>query len=217
LMGEKDLTISDLKTVLRGAAVAMQAKHVKEVRDLDAEIGDGDLGITVQKGFKAVEVFLDTAETSDLSSLLRQVGVEFSEANPSTFSAFFATAFRKAAVAVKEKESIGAEDLCAMFEAAMNGIMKLGKAKAGDKTLLDALIPAVEAVCGGVKKTDDVHALLRDAADAAEAGMESTVGMISQMGRARSFGERTRDVRDPGATVVYLFLREIANALRGVV
>ena len=212
-MGEKGMTFSDLKAALRGAAVTMQAKHVKEVRDLDAEIGDGDLGITVQKGFKAVEVFLDTTETSDLPSLLRQVGVEFSEANPSTFSAFFATAFRKAAVAVKEKESIGAEDLCAMFEAAMNGIMKLGKSKAGDKTLLDALIPAVEAVCSGAKDTDDVHALLSDAADAAETGMESTVGMISQKGRARSFGERTRDVRDPGATVVYLFLREIVNAL----
>jgi dihydroxyacetone kinase-like protein len=214
-MGEKDMTISDVKAALRGAAVAMQAKHVKEVRDLDAEIGDGDLGITVQKGFKAVEGFLDTAEASDLSFLLRQIGVEFSEANPSTFSAFFATAFRKAAVTVKEKESIGAEDVCAMFEAAMNGVVKLGKAQAGDKTLLDALIPAVEAVCSGAKNNDDVHALLSDAADAAEAGMKSTVGMISKMGRARSFGERTRDVRDPGATVVYLFLREIVNTLTG--
>jgi dihydroxyacetone kinase-like protein len=214
-MGDKELTGADVRALLREAALKMQAKHVKEVRDLDAEIGDGDLGITVQKGFKAVEIFLTAAGDTDLSSFLRQVGVEFSEANPSTFSAFFATAFRKASVVLREKERIGAGDLCAMFEAAVNGIVKLGKAKAGDKTLLDALIPAADAVCSGAKKTDDLRVLLAAAADAAEVGMKSTVGMISQMGRARSFGERTRDVRDPGATVVYLFLREIVNALSG--
>jgi dihydroxyacetone kinase-like protein len=195
----------------------MQTKHVKEIRDLDAEIGDGDLGITVQKGFKAVEEFLSASGDEDLSALLRQVGVEFSEANPSTFSAFFATGFRKASVEARDKKSVGAEDLCAMFEAAVQGIVKLGKAKAGDKTLLDALIPAAEAVCSGAKKTKDLRVLVSAASDAAEEGMKSTVGMVSQMGRARSFGERTRSVRDPGATVVHLFLREIVNALRGAV
>jgi dihydroxyacetone kinase-like protein len=144
--------------------------------------------------------------------MLRQVGVEFSEANPSTFSAFFATAFRKASVAVREKERIGDEDLCGMFEAAVQSIMKLGKANAGDKTLLDALIPASEAVCAGAGRGATIGALLSAAAEAARSGMESTVGMISQQGRARSFGERTRNVRDPGATVVYLFLQEIAIA-----
>jgi dihydroxyacetone kinase-like protein len=213
-MAGNTLSLSDVTAILREAAVQMQAKHVKEVRDLDAEIGDGDLGITVQKGFNAVQAFLDehTGE-GDLTSLLKEVGSVFSEANPSTFSAFFATAFRKAAASVREKTTIGPEELCAMFEAAVGGIMKLGKAQTGDKTLLDALVPAAESVCTGAESTDDVHALLKAAADAAEEGMNSTVGMISQMGRARSFGERTRDVRDPGATVVSLFLRETANAL----
>jgi dihydroxyacetone kinase len=101
-----------------------------------------------------------------------------------------------------------------MFEAAAKGIMKLGKAQPGDKTLLDALVPAAESVCAEAKGSDDVRSLLNNAADAAEEGMNSTIGMVSQMGRARSFGERTRDVRDPGATVVALFLREIVKALQ---
>jgi dihydroxyacetone kinase-like protein len=212
-MGERKLTLQELRRVLIEASKRMQERHVKEVRDLDAEIGDGDLGITVQKGFGAVQAYLEAegADDTDISTMLKQAGLEFNEANPSTFGAFFATAFRKASVVVRGKEDIAGEDLCAMFEASVGSIVKLGKAKAGDKTLLDALIPASEAVCAGAGRDETIKALLDAAAESARTGMESTVGMISRQGRARSFGERTRDVRDPGATVVYLFLHEIAD------
>ena len=129
-MDARGMTGDELKAVLRDAAVRMQSEHVKEVRDLDAEIGDGDLGITVQKGFRAVEEYLAGTSDSELSQILKQVGLEFNEANPSTFSAFFSTAFRKAGVAIREKQIVAAEDLCAMLQAAVQGVVKLGKASA---------------------------------------------------------------------------------------
>jgi dihydroxyacetone kinase-like protein len=212
-MNEWEMTTADIKSVLKETAVQMQEKHVKEVRDLDAEIGDGDLGITVQKGFKAVEEYLSITDDTEISQILKQVGFVFNEANPSTFSAFFATAIRKAGVKARDRESIGVVDLSAMFEAAVNGIIKLGKAQAGDKTLLDALIPAAEAVREGADKNDTIPQVLSAAAAAAKTGMKSTIDLVSKMGRARSFGERTRGVQDPGATVVYLFLRELSEVV----
>ncbi len=210
-MKEWEMTATDIRDILKKVAVQMQLKHVKEVRDLDAEIGDGDLGITVHKGFKAVEEYLTNTNDTELSQILKQVGIEFSEANPSTFSAFFATAFRKAGAAVKDRESIGISDLRAMFEAAVIGIMKLGRAQAGDKTLLDALIPASEAVRDCTSRDSTVPQALGAAVEAAKRGMTNTISMVSKMGRARSFGERTRGVQDPGATVVYLFLLELSK------
>jgi len=203
----------DITAVLKEAAFRMQKDHVKQVRDLDAEIGDGDLGITVQKGFRAMEQYLSDASDETITDLIKKSGMEFSEANPSTFSAFLATGFRKAASAVKEKREIDVKSLSAMFEAAVQGIMKLGKAGAGDKTLLDALIPASVAVKAASDRGGSVADALRDAADAAQAGMESTIDMVSKQGRARSFGDRTRGIQDPGATAVALYLRELIIAL----
>jgi dihydroxyacetone kinase-like protein len=212
-MNTGKLNKDDVIIVLKEAAVKMQENHVKQVRDLDAEIGDGDLGITVQKGFRAMEEYLTDASDETVSDLLIKSGVEFSEANPSTFSAFLAAGFRKAAVAVKENKEIDAKNLSAMLEAAVQGIMKLGKAQAGDKTMLDALIPASVAAKAASDRGGTVADGLRDAADAAEEGMKHTIDMISKQGRARSFGERTRGVQDPGATVVAMYLRELIAAL----
>ena len=203
----------DIIEVMKKAAAGMQKNHVKQVRDLDAEIGDGDLGITVQKGFRAVEQYLSGSPDDTIAEIIRNAGIEFSEANPSTFSAFLATGFRKAAAAVKKNKEIDTEALAGMFDASVQGIMKLGRAQAGDKTLLDALIPASDAVKAAAEKGTSVAEALHDAVNEAKNGMASTVDMTAKQGRARSFGDRTRGVQDPGATVVAMFLNEIVTAL----
>ncbi len=212
-MNSNTLTRDEIIQVILEASRAMQQDHVQQVRDLDAEIGDGDLGITVQKGFRAVEDLLSNPGDTTLDQLLKDLGMEFSEANPSTFSSFFATAFRKAGVSIKGKTEIDVQDLCDMFEAAVQGIMKLGKADVGDKTILDALVPAAESI----KKAADQNVPFPDALSRAESaageGVKSTIDMVSKMGRARSFGERTRGVQDPGATVVHLFISELTKAV----
>jgi dihydroxyacetone kinase len=117
MVGDK-LGCNDIAALLKTVAAEMQKKYVKQLRDLDAEIGDGDLGITVQKGFRAVEELLSNMECtkSGISAMLKEIGTVFSEANPSTFSAFFATAFRKAAVVAKEKQRLDMIDVVYMFE-----------------------------------------------------------------------------------------------------
>ncbi len=212
-MERKTLTRDDVIGVIIKASQAMRENHVKQVRDLDAEIGDGDLGITLQKGFTAVEDVLQNPGDAPLSELLKDAGMEFSEANPSTFSSFFATAFRKAAVKIKEKEEIDVSDLSAMFQAAVQGIMKLGKAAVGDKTLLDTLVPAAESIEWDAGRDVSITGALSNADGAAKKGMESTIDMVSKMGRARSFGERTRGVQDPGATAVYFIIHELSEAV----
>ncbi len=167
-MNDNMLLSADIVRVLREAAVKMQENHVKEIRDLDAEIGDGDLGITVQKGFKAVEELLSSTDEHDISRILKDVGMVFSEANPSTFSAFFATAFRKASAVVKGKESVDISDLSMMFKSAVQGITKLGKAKPGDKTILDALIPASEEFEKRADKGGSIKNAFKAASEAAE-------------------------------------------------
>jgi dihydroxyacetone kinase-like protein len=199
--------------VLRETATVMQGDPAAEVRKLDAEIGDGDLGITLQKGFRAVAEYLDTAEEGDVSSILKQSGMVFSETSPSTFGSLFGTGLRKAGVALKEKESIGAREFSDMLEAAVQGMIKLGKASRGDKTLLDALIPASEAAASAAEAGKGLVETAHQAADAGERGLRETVDMISKMGRARSFGERTRGVQDPGATAVYHFLAALAASV----
>jgi len=212
-MERKKLTRDEVIGVMAAASQAMRENHVKQVRDLDAEIGDGDLGITLQKGFKALEDFIQNPGDLPLSQLLKDGGMEFSEANPSTFSSFFATAFRKAAVKIREKEEIDINDLSAMFQAAVQGIMKLGKAGVGDKTLLDTLVPAAESIEKDAGLDASITKALSNADNAAKKGMESTIDMVSKMGRARSFGERTRGVQDPGATAVYFFIHELSEAV----
>jgi len=212
-MERKKLTRDEVIGVMAAASQAMRENHVKQVRDLDAEIGDGDLGITLQKGFKALEDFIQNPGDLPLSQLLKDGGMEFSEANPSTFSYFFATAFRKAAVKIREKEEIDINDLSAMFQAAVQGIMKLGKAGVGDKTLLDTLVPAAESIEKDAGLDASITKALSNADNAAKKGMESTIDMVSKMGRARSFGERTRGVQDPGATAVYFFIHELSEAV----
>ncbi len=211
-MGADTLTRDEVIKVLKEAAARMQG-HVKQVRDLDAEIGDGDLGITVQKCFGAVENYLAGVTDEPITDILKGASMAFSEANPSTFSALFSAGLRKAGNTVREKESLSAGDIAAMFDAAVRGIMKLGKAREGDKTLLDALIPALRAAESAAEAGKSISEMLNAVASAAEKGVQDTVGMVSKQGRARSFGERTRGVQDPGATAVALFIKEVADAL----
>lgn len=210
------LTAEQMIAVFRDTAQIMREKHVQEIRDLDAEIGDGDLGVTVQKGFNAVAGVLAESST-DASKALKQAGLSFNEANPSTFGALFGTGLRKAGVALKDAGQVGVRELADMYSAAVQGIMKLGKADRGDKTLLDALIPAAESLEKSAGEGVSLLDAVQRAAAAAEEGMKDTVGMVSKQGRARSFGERTRGVQDPGATVIGRFFQEFARCMADAV
>ena len=181
------------------------------LRSLDAKIGDGDLGVTVTRGMAAVLAGLKEIEGTPVSNQLARSGMAFNRAAASTFGALFATAMMRGGAVVKAREDVGAGDVAAIGRAALQGLMDRGKAKLGDKTLLDALAPAIDAF-------DEAHTSgksLREATDAAvaacEAGTTATIEMQSRVSRASWLGERSIGVQDPGATAVLFMLQGAQN------
>ena len=177
------------------------------LRDLDAKIGDGDLGITITRGMSAVIEGLDDLEGTPVSNQLARSGMTFNRAAASTFGILFASAMMRGGAVVKDREDVGSTDVVPIARAALQGLMDRGKAKLGDKTMLDALAPAIEAF----DKVQQAGKSLADATDAAveacELATEATIEMQSKVSRAGWLGERSIGVQDPGATAVLFMLR----------
>jgi dihydroxyacetone kinase phosphoprotein-dependent L subunit len=177
------------------------------LRELDAKLGDGDLGITITRGMAALIEGLDDLEGTPVSNQLGRSGMAFNRAAASTFGVLFATAMMRGGAVVKDREDVGAADIVAIARAALQGLMDRGKAKIGDKTLLDALAPAIDAF----DEAQSAGKSLQEATDAAvaacEAGTTATIEMQSRVSRAGWLGERSIGHQDPGATAVLFMLQ----------
>ena len=197
-----DEVLGIFKTI---AAEVMPQANV--LRDLDAKIGDGDLGITITRGMSAVIEGLDDLEGTPVSNQLARSGMTFNRAAASTFGILFASAMMRGGAVVKDREDVGSADVVPIARAALQGLMDRGKAKLGDKTMLDALAPAIEAF-DNVQQAGKSLADATDAAVAAcELATEATIEMQSKVSRAGWLGERSIGVQDPGATAVLFMLR----------
>jgi len=181
------------------------------LRDLDSQIGDGDLGITITRGMEAVIEGLDALEGTPVSNQLGRSGMAFNRAAASTFGVLFATAMMRGGAVVKDREDVGAADVVAIARAAMQGLMDRGKASIGDKTLLDALAPAIDAFEEAQSSGKSLVEATDAAVDACEAGTKATIDMQSKVSRAGWLGERSIGVQDPGATAVLFMLQAIQN------
>ena len=177
------------------------------LRDLDAKIGDGDLGITITRGMEAVIAGIDDLAGTPASNQLARSGMAFNRAAASTFGVLFATAMMRGGAAVKDREDVGVADVVAIGRAAMQGLMDRGKAKIGDKTLLDALAPAIDAVEEAQSAGKSLKESTDTAVAACEAGTTATIEMQSKVSRAGWLGERSIGVQDPGATAVMYMLQ----------
>jgi len=208
-MPKETLHRDDVIGALRRLAADLPAQ-AEALRELDAAIGDGDLGITMTIGFGAVTEALPALESGDLASIIMKSGMAFNRKAASTFGALFATMMMRAAGMAKGKDELRLEDLAAMAAAAAQGVMERGKAAVGDKTLLDALVPAAEALSQAAGQGKSLAEGLERAAAAAQQGAEITKGMKSKMGRASWFADRTEGVQDPGATAVAMMLKSLA-------
>jgi dihydroxyacetone kinase-like protein len=205
------LTLTDFHPVASALAAALAAVH-DEITALDAALGDGDLGVTCRLGLRAV---LDSpgAATGNLADALLKAGMAFNTAGASTFGALVATAAMRAAKYARDN-AIAQWDLPAIVgatEVALAGLQQRGGAALGDKTLLDALIPALEALRAAQNRGASLADALADAATAARAGAESTTPLQGKFGRAGWLQERTIGVQDGGATVVAIALETVAD------
>jgi dihydroxyacetone kinase-like protein len=194
-------------------AAAME-EHRRELSKLDSEIGDGDHGNNMNRGFQAALERLDSADPSSPADVLKTVSMALVSKVGGAAGPLYGTAFLRASTALQDKDEVSAEDAAEVLEAALGGIKQRGKAEVGDKTIVDALEPAVEAAKGAASG-GGAAGVLRAAADAAGEGVESTVPLTARKGRASYLGVRAQGHPDPGATSTYYLLDAAARALEG--
>jgi dihydroxyacetone kinase-like protein len=193
-----------------------QLAHVlHENRDyltqLDSAIGDADHGINMDRGFKAVTEKLPTLADMDIGSILKTVGTTLVSTVGGASGPLYGTAFLRAGMATSGKHELYEADVITMLEAALEGIKARGKAQPGEKTMVDALTPALAAAKAAEAHNLGLSQLLHRAADAAETGMKATTPMLATKGRASYLGERSVGHQDPGATSSWLILKTLAD------
>lgn len=179
--------------------------------ELDNEIGDGDHGINLARGFEAVEKKLPSLAGGDIGALLKGVGMQLVSTVGGASGPLYGTAFMKAGMACKGLTEIDGPAFVKAMEAAVDGIKMRGKATEGEKTMLDALCPALKVLQDDVAAGKSLKEALQDAAQAAEKGVEYTKTIIATKGRASYLGERSLGHQDPGATSSLYLLQVLAE------
>ncbi|GLZ30229.1 dihydroxyacetone kinase subunit L [Lentzea sp. NBRC 105346] len=203
-------TASDVIAALRAAAVVM-AEHRDELVNLDRAIGDADHGENMRRGFTALLSKLDSSPPETPGAALKLLATTLISTVGGAAGPLYGTAFLRAATAVGDLAELDGAAVAKALHAALDGVVARGKAEVGDKTMVDALVPAVSAAeaAGG-----EVDAVLKAAADAAASGAESTVPLVARKGRASYLGERSAGHLDPGARSTSLLLRSFADSAR---
>lgn len=182
---------------------------------LDAVGGDGDHGVSLTIGARAVQAALAAEPPATTGAALSKIGMTLVNSVGAAMGPIFGTAFMRAGTAANAAGALDGAAVAAILKAAVEGVQVRGKAVAGDKTMLDALIPAAEAAQAAAAGGADAVAALRAACDAADSGARATSDMIAKRGRAAKLGERTRGHQDAGATSTALILRTVLRELAG--
>ena len=182
--------------------------------ELDREIGDSDHGINMARGFTAVLEKVDP-EASDIGAVLKKAGMTLLSTVGGASGPLYGTAYMEAGKVLAGKSELSPDDMKAVFEAAIAGIQKRGKAVRGEKTMLDAVIPASEAYSAKISEGADVVSALDSACEAARNGVEYTKTIIATKGRASYLGERSIGHQDPGATSATLMLEAVRDFVKG--
>jgi dihydroxyacetone kinase-like protein len=191
------------------------AKVIKEnkeyLTELDSAIGDADHGINMDRGFQAILNNFKSLEDKDIGSILKSSGMFLVSSVGGAGGPLYGTAFMQAGSVLAGKFEIEGQEILQAFEAALKGIIMRGKASKGDKTMIDAIDPAIEAMKKVLSNSSDVVNALEEAASAAEQGMKETIPMLAKKGRASYLGERSIGHQDPGATSSCLLIKLMAE------
>lgn len=205
----------DVDVVLRTVATTI-VDHAEEFAQLDAVAGDGDFGFSLRSGFEVVATDYDSFDASSVGSLLKKIGFTIAAKVGGVSGPIWGTAFMRAAAEAGDRTELTGEELVAVLRAAITGIKERGQSDVGDKTLLDALVPAVDSLEASVRSgwVDGGVAALQEAADVAVRAAEDTLGMLALRGRAAYTGERSRGSVDAGATAIGVIFQEVSAAWR---
>jgi phosphoenolpyruvate---glycerone phosphotransferase subunit DhaL len=195
---------------MRRFAAEME-EHRAELVKLDTAIGDGDHGTNMDRGMRKALERLDGAEQDDPGAVLKTVATALVSSVGGAAGPLYGTLFLQMGGSMAGQGEVDLEGYRAAWRKGLEGVKARGKAEPGDKTMVDVLVPAVEAM----ERAGDLDSALRDAVEAAEGGVKATIPLVARKGRASYLGERSKDHQDPGATSTYYLYRSAAEALSG--
>ena len=204
------ITRDDVLKWVRNFAQVIEDNH-EMLTDLDREIGDADHGANMRRGFKAVLEKLPTVEDKDIGAILKNVGMTLLSKVGGAAGPLYSTMFMKAGTSIGAKTEMDLNDWAKALEAGTIGIANLGKAQPNDKTMLDALYPALNALNSAMGTGATTGEALKKSANAAHDGMLATIPLVAHKGRASYLGERSVGHQDPGATSTYLLIKSAAE------
>lgn len=201
----------DVIAWLRAFADAI-AENRAYLTQLDSDIGDGDHGTNMDRGFQAVRAKLPELADKDIGSILKTVGMTLVSTVGGASGPLYGTFFLQAGTSAAGKLELSLADWTALLQAGVDGVIMRGKASLGDKTMVDALVPALQALKEAAARPAGLPVAVRESADACEQGMLATTPLVARKGRASYLGERSAGHQDPGATSSHLLLRAAAQA-----
>jgi dihydroxyacetone kinase-like protein len=195
---------------------AVMKENKQYLTQLDSPIGDADHGINMDRGFRKVLEKLPSVADKDIGNILKTTGMTLISSVGGASGPLYGTFFMRGGMAVDAKEELTGEDLATMLQAAVDGVVQRGRAQPGDKTMVDAWLPAMKALREFLNgDNSNTIAALSKAVAAAEQGMKDTIPMLAKKGRASYLGERSIGHQDPGATSSYLMLKALLDTLEG--
>ncbi len=210
-----DQAFDDVDLVLKTMATTI-VENAEYFAQLDSIVGDGDFGFSLRNGFEVVVSDYDTFDRTSIGTILKKIGFTISAKVGGVSGPIWGTAFLRAGVAAGDKTALTPDDVIAMLRASIEGIMQRGQSSLGDKTLLDALVPAVDSLeasfADPATLADHGVAALQKAADVAVKTAEETKSMQAMRGRAAYTGERSIGSVDAGATAIGVILQAISKA-----
>ena len=205
--------LDDLDLVMKTMATTI-VDNAEYFAQLDSIVGDGDFGFSLRNGFEVVASDYDSFDRPSVGAVLKKIGIVISGKVGGVSGPIWGTAFLRAGAAAGDRTDLGTDDVVAILRAAVEGIKQRGQSDVGDKTLLDALVPAIDSLEESFRQPIDDHgvAAIQRAADVAVKAAEDTKGMLAMRGRAAYTGDRSRDSVDAGATAIGVILQAIAKA-----
>ncbi|MDO5352378.1 MAG: dihydroxyacetone kinase subunit L [Succinatimonas sp.] len=207
-----EFTINSLKEVMKACSALME-ENKQYLIDLDSALGDGDLGLTMTAGFAEGLSFITTTSESDLGKATMQMGLAISKKVPSTMGTLVASGFMGAGKTAKGKNVLNSQDFALFLEGFVQGVMNRGKANPGDRTIVDSIYPATEAVKQAIVSGADIATAIKSGYEAALQGVEATKNMKPKFGRAVYYGDQVLGKEDQGAVVGRLIFEGFSKAL----
>ncbi|MBN1147432.1 MAG: dihydroxyacetone kinase subunit L [Anaerolineales bacterium] len=214
---DRRLTIISRDHVLEWlkALAATLAENKEYLTELDSAIGDADHGVKMDRGFQAALKKLPSVAGQDIGSIFKAVGMALVSTVGGASGPLYGTFFLQMGTVAADKPELTLDDWIVTFESGLDGVVRRGKANPGDKTMIDALLPGLEALKAAAANGKNLVEALQESGKAAEQGMKDTIPLVAKKGRASYLGERSAGHQDPGATSAYLILKTLVEVLPG--